>query len=151
VILSKTANYALRAVLCLSEAGDDEPIPVDEIARRLDVPRNYLSKILHVLARAELLTSTRGPGGGFRLALPADSVALSDVVGHFDALPDETTCFLGRSSCSESDPCQAHVLWAEVRQSINDFLDNTRLADLSADHRLEVGAEVTVGPATPSK
>jgi Rrf2 family iron-sulfur cluster assembly transcriptional regulator len=146
VILSKTANYALRAVLCLSEAGDDRPIPVDEIARTLDVPRNYLSKILHVLARAELLTSMRGPGGGFRLAVPADSVALSDIVGHFDALPDENTCFLGRASCNESDPCQAHVLWAEVRQSINDFLDNTRLSDLAADDAVEVGDELTVGP-----
>lgn len=148
MILSKTANYALRAALCLSEVGDDRHVPVDEIAARLDVPRNYLSKILHVLARAELLSSTRGPGGGFRLALPADSVALSDIVGHFDALPDETTCFLGQASCSESDPCRAHVLWADVRASINDFLDNTRLSDLTADGRIDVGDELTIGPET---
>lgn len=148
MILSKTANYALRAALCLTEAGDDRPIPVDEIAARLDIPRNYLSKILHVLARADLLTSTRGPGGGFRLAVPADSIALSDIVGHFDALPDESTCFLGQATCSESDPCRAHALWAEVRQSINDFLDNTRLSDLAAEERIDVGDELTIGPET---
>lgn len=104
---------------------------VDHIAAQLDVPRNYLSKILHVLARTEILDSTRGPGGGFRLALPASELQLADIVEHFDDLPDETTCLLGRDRCSETDPCGAHHRWAEVRRVIKDFLSETSLADLS--------------------
>ena len=69
MILSKSAKYALRATLCLAECEGERPMPVDEIAERLDVPRNYLSKILHILARTGTLDSTRGPGGGFRLAV----------------------------------------------------------------------------------
>ena len=64
-MLSRTAEYALRAVLFLADRG--EPTNVDLIAERLGVPRNYLSKTLHRLAREGVLTSTRGQGGGFRL------------------------------------------------------------------------------------
>ena len=137
MILSKSANYALRASLCLIEEGGDRPMPVDEIARRLDVPRNYLSKILHALGRTDVLDSTRGPGGGFRLAKPADELSLADVVRHFDALPDTTTCFLGRDRCSDADPCQAHHRWAEVRAAVEDFLANTRLSDVAEQEASE--------------
>ena len=60
-MLSRTAEYALRAVLFLADRG--EPTNVELIAERLDVPRNYLSKILHRLAREGVLSSTRGQGG----------------------------------------------------------------------------------------
>ena len=138
MILSKSARYALRATLCLAECEGSRPMPVDEIAERLDVPRNYLSKILHILARTEILDSTRGPGGGFQLAVSADDLCLVDIVRHFDDLPDETTCLLGRGRCSSVDPCRAHDHWAKVRGVIIEFLDHTRLADLSQDEPLAV-------------
>lgn len=143
MILSKSAKYAVRAAQCLAEEGGEEPMPVDEIAARLDVPRNYLSKILHVLARSEVLLSTRGPGGGFRLAVPSDQLTLSDIVRQFDEVPEATTCLLGRGRCSETDPCAAHERWAGVRAVILDFLDNTRLSDLSAERPLAAGPFVT--------
>ncbi len=145
VILSKSANYAVRAALCLATDGEGRPVPVDAIAERLDVPRNYLSKILYALARGGVLISTRGPGGGFRLASPAESLSLSDVVEHFDTIPDEDTCFLGQSSCSETEPCRAHTRWADVRGSITDFLDNTYLADLANEPGFDVESQMTVG------
>ena len=133
MILSKSAKYALRATLCLAECDGRRPMPVDEIAVRLDVPRNYLSKILHILARTDVLDSTRGPGGGFQLAISADELRLVDIVRHFDDVPDETTCLLGRGACSSVDPCRAHGHWAKVRGAIIEFLGQTRLADLSQE------------------
>lgn len=138
MILSKSAKYALRATLCLAECEGERPMPVDEIAERLDVPRNYLSKILHILARTGILDSTRGPGGGFRLAIPAEELHLVDIVRQFDDVPDETTCLLGRGRCSTVDPCRAHGHWTAVRRTIIDFLDDTRLADLSEEEPLAV-------------
>ncbi len=135
-MLSKSAKYALRATLCLAECEGERPMTVDEIAERLDVPRNYLSKILHVLARTEILDSTRGPGGGFRLAAAAEEVRLVDIVGQFDDIPDETTCLLGRGRCSNVDPCRVHGHWAKVRETLIEFLDHTRLADLSQEGAL---------------
>ena len=133
MILSQTAVYALRAMLCLAEKAGEGPLRVDDIAAELDVPRNYLSKILHVLGRAGLLTSTRGPGGGFSLAQPAGGLTLFEVVRHFDDIPEASACLLGREVCSDTDPCPAHLHWKGVSAQVRDFFQETTLADLSRD------------------
>lgn len=133
MLLSQTAVYALKATLCLADPALEGPLRVDDIAEQLDVPRNYLSKILHALARNRVLESTRGPGGGFTLRLPPDQVTLSTVVRHFDALPEEAGCLLGKARCSDSDPCPAHAQWKGVARSVHDFFSNTTLADLAKD------------------
>lgn len=131
MILSQTAIYALKATLSLAESAVDAPVRVDDIATSLDVPRNYLSKILHALARGGVLTSTRGPGGGFRLACPPSELRLSDIVRHFDAMPHESGCLLGRTVCSDTDPCPAHHRWKSVSLAVQEFFDETSIADLS--------------------
>jgi len=136
VILSQTAVYALRATLCLAGHGPSARVRVDDIAEQLSVPRNYLSKILHALARAGLLTSSRGPGGGFQLARPARDLMLSDVVGQFDELPAESGCLLGRAACSERDPCAAHHRWKDVSTAVDHFFRETSIGDLSRDGAL---------------
>jgi len=133
VILSKSAIYALRATLLLAEHADGAPVRVDDIAAELDVPRNYLSKILHVLAGTRILESTRGPGGGFQLAVRPEHLKLSEIVGHFDDAPDGDTCLLGRGRCNAADPCGAHERWAQVRRTISAFLEDTSVADLSKE------------------
>ena len=66
--LNSTAQNALQAVLHLAELGGSVPVRVGDIATALGVPRNYLSKTMHILAREGILVSTRGPRGGFALA-----------------------------------------------------------------------------------
>jgi Rrf2 family iron-sulfur cluster assembly transcriptional regulator len=131
VILSQTAIYALKATLSLAEAGDNGPIRVEDLSEQLDVPRNYLSKILHSLARSRILDSTRGPGGGFRLKVRAGSLTLADVVRNFDDLPEESGCILGQAVCSDHNPCAAHLRWRSVSLAVTDFLNSTTIADLS--------------------
>jgi len=130
-MLSQTAVYALRASLTLADLQDAGPVTVDEISTQLSVPRNYLSKILHALARDGILTSTRGPGGGFQLSRPAVELTLTEVIRPFDDLPIDTRCLLGRARCSDADPCRAHDRWKSVSRSVRDFFDKTTLADLS--------------------
>lgn len=131
-MLSQTAIYSLQAMLCLAEAEGEGPVRVEDIARALDVPRNYLSKILHALARDGLLTSTRGPGGGFRLSRPATEIRLADVLRQ-DGVPSESGCLLGRRRCNDTDPCAAHHRWKNISKAVRDFFDQTSLADLSKD------------------
>jgi Rrf2 family protein len=144
VILSKSATYAVRSTLKLSEERDGSPVRVDDIADALGVPRNYLSKILHQLARTRILESTRGPGGGFRLAVEPEELKLAEIVEHFDDVPAEDACLLGRGRCSAEHPCGAHERWSEVRAVIKGFLEDTSLEDLardpSADERLELSS-----------
>ena len=131
VILSRTAVYALKAVMYLAETERGTPIRVDEMARELDVPRNYLSKILHALARAGLLGSTRGPKGGFQLLARPEELFLSEIVTHFDEVGSGPGCLLGRTECSDETPCAAHLRWKGVSMAVKGFFQETTVADLS--------------------
>ncbi len=129
-MLSSTAKYALRAVLYLAEHGEDEPLQVGLIADALGIPRNYLSKILHELARSGVLVSARGKGGGFRLVAPPQAVPLLSVVEVFDQFNGNRRCLLGREECSDHSPCAAHVHWKTLSEQISMFFRETTVADL---------------------
>lgn len=135
MILSQTAVYALKAALCLAEAPPERRLRVDDIASRLGVPRNYLSKIMHALARDGVFTSSRGPRGGFALARPAVDVKLSDVVAPFGAASFDSGCLLGRPECSDANPCAAHERWKGVVASVRSFMGDTSIADLATSSR----------------
>lgn len=128
-MLSQTAEYALRAVLHIAEFGADRPVAVGDIAQALDVPRNYLSKTLHQLSRAGVVTSTFGPGGGFQLGTSADEMTLDAIIAPFDAAA-ERHCLLGRTRCRDSEPCSAHGRWKPIADQIQSFFATTTVADL---------------------
>jgi Rrf2 family protein len=112
-------------------------VRVLDAAAALDIPRNYLSKILHALARAGVLTSSRGRTGGFRLAHAADRITLWSVIKEFDRLPDQRRCLLGRPVCSDRTACAAHDAWKKTADSVAAFFRGTTVADLLKD----VGAD----------
>ena len=130
--LSDTAEYALRAALHLA-AREGEWVRVDDIAAATRVPRNYLSKTLHVMAREGVLESARGPQGGFRLARPAAETTVLSVVGLFEDVGTGRRCVLGRPSCSDARPCPAHDRWKPVAERIRDFLRQTTLGGLAGN------------------
>jgi len=129
-MLSQTAEYALRTVLYLATTDQAELSNVSDIAERLDIPRNYLSKTLHQLARAGVLTSTRGKHGGFRLTKPPSKLSLAEVVAPFDGPTGARICLLGRAACSDSDPCPAHGRWKAVSNEVSTFFRETKVSDL---------------------
>ena len=127
-MLSHTAEYALRAVLFLADRGGSAS--VDEIARQLRVPRNYLSKTLHRLAREGVLVSARGKGGGFQLAMEPDQLKLLRVVEPFDQISGERRCLLGRPQCSDRNPCPAHHQWRGASERVSEFFRDRTVGDL---------------------
>ena len=135
MILSRTSEYALRAVLHLAETDSDDPTRVEDIATALSVPRNYLSKILRTLTRARLLDSVRGPGGGFSLAAGWGTTTLLEVIKLFDPFDLKSVCFLGRPECRDDDPCPAHEHWGEIKARVIAFVTDTTLADLAGPGR----------------
>jgi Rrf2 family protein len=132
-LLSNTAQYALRAMIYLGQRDGTGPIRVDEIAERLDVPRNYLSKILHALVKRGILRSLRGPHGGFALARPADDITLYHVVEPFDDIEARRTCLLGRKECSDVNPCVVHEHWKNTATHVARFFRETSLARVVQD------------------
>jgi Rrf2 family protein len=132
-MLSQTAEYALRAVLYLAEQANDRTVRVGEMAQALRIPRNYLSKILHLLGRAGVLTSTRGKTGGFRLAVPAEHLRLSAIIAPFDRVDEQRRCLLGRPQCRDRTACTAHSRWKEVADTVAAFFRETTVAELLHD------------------
>ena len=130
VLLSQTCQYAVRALIDLARDPGEGPKRVADVAERLDAPRNYLSKILHQLARQQILASERGPKGGFRLTVPPEELTLARVVEAVDRSPRGPQCLLGRPECLDHDPCPVHAHWRELAGEIEDFLESTTLADL---------------------
>ena len=129
-MLSQTAEYALRAVLYLATNTTNRPVRVGEMAQALRIPRNYLSKILHLLARADVLVSTRGKHGGFQLAVAPGQLALLRIVAPFDRLDERRRCLLGRPQCSDRTACAAHTRWKDVAERVTSFFLETTVADL---------------------
>ena len=129
-MLSNTAQYALRALIYIGEESGDERVRVDEVAQALDVPRNYLSKIMHLLVKERVLDSLRGPRGGFTLARPASQITLYDIVSPFDDIEARRTCLLGRKECSDARPCAIHAHWRAAATQIAEFFRETKLSEV---------------------
>jgi Rrf2 family protein len=128
-MLSQTAEYALRAALWLAEH-QDGPVRVGDLAAALKVPKNYLSKTMHQMARVGVLSSVRGKNGGFQLARRPGSIKLLEIVRPFEPTMDRRTCVLGRPNCSDASPCAAHDRWKAVMQTTMTFFSQTTLGDL---------------------
>lgn len=129
-MLSQTAVYALRAAIRLAGHHGPGAVTVKDLARDLDIPRNYLSKILLALARKGVVESVRGPGGGFRLARAGGETSLLAVVSAFDDIPAHRTCLLGRAECSEANACPVHRRWTAVSEEVAAFFRDTSLGDV---------------------
>ena len=130
-MLTQTAEYALRAVVYLAQQAPGELVRAGPLAAALDIPQNYLQKILHQLARSGVLRSTRGKSGGFTLGRAADQTTLHDIIAPFDSIDERAHCLLGRPECSSKNPCPAHGRWQGVAQQINEFFGATSLADVA--------------------
>jgi Rrf2 family protein len=131
-MLSQTAEYALRAVLYLANRARGGPVRVDEIGSALGIPANYLSKTLNTLVRARVLSSLRGPHGGFRLAVAAEDLPLYRIVAPFDQIVERRTCLLGNPECTERHACAAHHAWKETSEKVQQFFRTTTIADIRA-------------------
>jgi len=93
------------------------------IAAEMNIPRNFLSKILNRLAQAGLIAATRGRSGGVSLSRPASEILLSDVVRLFMKLDDYKQCFLGLGKCDGK--CGLHLRWRIISEQFEQMLNQT--------------------------
>lgn len=143
-MLSKSAEYALRALHALAFEPGDAPVPAARLADRAGVPENYLSKVLHRLEQEGVVASRRGPGGGFTLGREPAALSLADVIRPFDETVLRRHCLLGRPECRDDAPCAAHDRWLEVAGRVRRFFLETSLEDLGPP------ACAGDGPAAPA-
>ncbi len=136
-MLTKTALHAVRALVALARLPEGTYEGAGRIAVEIGAPQNYLGKLLKTLAQEGLLESQKGLGGGFRLARPADTINLLDVVEPIEHVSRWSGCILGRPECSEANACAIHHRWKAVRDAYLQMLRQTTLAELVARKELE--------------
>ena len=131
--LSSEGRYALRALVYLAREVDRvELVTADIISVEAAVPRRLLARVMAKLARAGLVETSEGRGGGSRLARPPDEVTLRDAVEAVDGPFEITHCIMQQRPCGEGRPCALHDAWAEGQNVILEHLGARTLADFSS-------------------
>lgn len=129
-MLTQTGQYAIRAMVCIAEAQVEARITAAQIAERTELPRNYMAKILPVLAHAGLLGSARGPHGGYRLTRPADKLTVASVLAPFEHRHGGD-CLLSVTCCRHRGRCRSRQRCLALAAAIDRFLRTTRISDLA--------------------
>jgi len=129
VIFSKKCEYGLQAVLYLAAQLNREVIPAEEIADKLSIPKEFVSKILQSLTESGIVNSRKGKSGGFAIAKDPRRIKLIDIVDAIDGLSMFSSCVLGFPNCSPENPCPLLDKWGELRSKAYSML-----TDESLDH-----------------
>lgn len=131
MILTRTAEYALRAMTFLARQPAGKLTGARAISEAEQIPMPFLWKILLTLARQRLIRSFKGIHGGYELARPSDQITLHSVVLATDGTDFSGKCILGLPKCGEANACPLHETWKDIRSRMTDMLEQTTLADLA--------------------
>ncbi|WP_321363848.1 Rrf2 family transcriptional regulator [uncultured Celeribacter sp.] len=143
--LSTKGRYAMVALADLALQKDDSLLSLAEIAKRQDISLPYLEQLFVKLRRADLVTSVRGPGGGYKLARPASEIRVSDILGAVDETVSAMHTGAGASGGVSGSRAQSMTnrLWEGLSAHVYVFLHQTRLSDV-------VKNELRPCPAVPT-
>ncbi len=125
--LSTKGRYAVTAMMDLALHEDVGPVTLADISRCQGISLSYLEQLFAKLRRQGLVEGVRGPGGGYRLARPADAISIADIILAVDERVDSTLCD-GREDCQQGERCLTHELWNNLSKRIFDYLDGLTLA-----------------------
>jgi Rrf2 family nitric oxide-sensitive transcriptional repressor len=107
-MISKTAEYALRAVACMA-SNPNRSISADVLAEQTQVPRRYLTRVLQDLCAANMVQSRPGPGGGYELNCSPDKISILDIVNIVDPIARIKKCPLGLKTHTKLCPLHAEL------------------------------------------
>ncbi|MGW9074557.1 RrF2 family transcriptional regulator [Streptomyces yangpuensis] len=130
--ISARADYAVRAALQLAVSQDDGPMKAEAIADAQDIPHKFLEGILNDMRRGGLVLSQRGGNGGYRLAKPAASISIADVIRVVDG-PLVSVRGVRPPDLSYTGPAESLLpLWIALRSNVREILDGVSIADVAA-------------------
>ncbi len=132
MLYSKSAEYAIQALIYLAEKKSDKPTMISEIAKGYNIPYQFLAKIMQTLVKQRLIVATRGRKGGVNLAKDSKEIYLNQIVYAVDGPPPETDqCVVGLDKCNDDIPCPLHDQWTPIRKQIREMLASEPLDDLA--------------------
>jgi Rrf2 family transcriptional regulator, iron-sulfur cluster assembly transcription factor len=133
-MFSKACKYAIKSLVYLaSRAEEDRKIGLTEIADAIDSPMHFTAKIMQVLSKQGIVSSTKGPNGGFFIEKAAPDIYLIQVVSAIDGLAHLSGCGLGLKGCSAEHPCPIHNEFSEVRDKLSQLMRGQTIQQLAAE------------------
>jgi len=127
-------------MLDLALHAHEGPVSLADISQRQGISLSYLEQLFAKLRRNELVSSVRGPGGGYRLGRDSASIFVAQVVDAVNESLDTTRCNQ-RGDCQGGDKCLTHHLWCDLSDQIHSFLNGISLSDLMAKREVQIVAE----------
>jgi Rrf2 family iron-sulfur cluster assembly transcriptional regulator len=138
--LTTKGRYAVTAMLDLALHDSKGPITLADISQRQGISLSYLEQLFSRLRKNGLVSSARGPGGGYRLSRDAGEIAVVNVITAVDEKIDARRCE-GKGNCQGDKTCLTHELWGDLSKQIFDFLSGISLGDLVNNHAIREVAE----------
>ena len=139
--LTTKGRFAVTAMVDLAMRQNRGPVTLAAISERQHISLSYLEQLFGKLRRNALVTSVRGPGGGYLLAKSLDDVSVADIIRAVDEPMDTTQCH-GKENCHDDQKCITHDLWAGLNDRIFEYLSSVTLAQLVAQGKGRQGGTV---------
>jgi len=128
--LTTKGRYAVTAMMDLAIHEVAGPVTLTDIANSQAISLSYLEQLFASLRKAGLVRGMRGPGGGYRLAIPPQEITIAQIIAAVDERVDATRCG-GNEDCQDGERCLTHELWADLSRQLYEFLDGITLGDLT--------------------
>lgn len=130
-MISQSSKYAIRAALYLTtHTENDEKIGASEMAEEMDIPSAFLSKILQKLSKSGIVSSKKGPGGGFYMTQENKKKTLIEIIHSIEGSQIFKSCILGLPVCSDKNPCPLHRSLVVFRDGFYSQLKNQSIEEL---------------------
>ena len=138
-MFSKTCQYGIKAsVYIASQSALGNRVSLKDIAYNIDSPEAFTAKILHQLAKQNILNSLKGPTGGFEIPEgKAEKIMLRDIVYAIDGNSIYEGCALGFEACDARQPCPMHHKFVGIRDNLKEMLEHTSLSEMANGLDLE--------------
>lgn len=134
--LTTKGRYAVTAMLDLALHAGSGPVSLADISGRQDISLSYLEQLFAKLRRKDLVSSVRGPGGGYHLSRQHEDIFVAQIIDAVNESVDATGCG-GTSDCQQGEVCLTHHLWCGLSQQIHNFLSQISLANLVAREEVQ--------------
>ena len=133
-MLSNQSKYAIRGVIYLAiNSSEENKLGSKDVGEKINIPVPFLAKIFQHLSKEKIISSSKGPNGGFFLSKKQLKGNLMSVITCLDGDDNFNSCYMGLSTCSDSNPCAIHHLAAPFNQKVKDELQKRSVADFALE------------------
>ncbi len=132
MMLTTKSRYAVMAIVEVASSQSIKPIKLADISNKQTIPLNYLEQIFLKLKKANIVKSVKGPGGGYCLNVPSESLNIIEIIDAVEENTKMTRCSVDKSCQKNGAKCMTHSLWKGLGNQIRSYFSSISVADVMA-------------------